>query len=438
MIFRKRFCQNRFDNQFISMTSMKSYTLSTEGFKNIPFSQIPNDFTFLCNGQKFHTSKLVADFLSPFIAKNHFTDPTNDFFEIKTNINGNFNEVIKLGQLQDISITPENIEFLLEVFEILGNNELINFLETPKDLTIETAIEALSLKYKCNMDNISKEIEFIASNFFEIDTEDEYISLLSKINPNILYSIFKHHDLVISSEDALLNLIMSLGFNYLFLLEFVLFREVTEDCFTTFLKSFDVSTINLSIWESIKDRFLEEKDLKNEKRYRNNIIIETFENDERYGIISHLYQLCQGNPCKKGLMKVTSSSIYFKHKPEYALDFDINKYFASDDIASQWILFDFMKREVIPQYYIIRSQCDFINNLKNWVLEGSKDGYNWKQLDKRINNSDLKEMNVVAKFHISNPFQCRYIRLKQIGSNWNGSEYLIITGIEFFGKLISK
>lgn len=443
------------------MDSLFKFSLSANGYKNINFSSLPYDFTFVVNGDSYHTNRVIADFLSPLISKTHVSDPTFSSYVINLQNVGNFNDIIKLGQLKEFQITIDNVKFVKEVFEKLGNVSFYDNFEAYYDHTINDNansfdiydyVNKIIIKEKLGSTNLSKEISFISQRFYEIDKNTE---LISKLTPTLLEDILRSPKLCITSEDTLVDLLLTLGSSYFHLFEYVHFSEITPKIYKKFIDAFDINFLNESIWKTINNRIYSEKNKENEefnfssieeeieineKRYKKKKeMIKNFENDgfNNNGIISHLTQVGQGNPHRRKLMDVTSSSVYLYHFPESCLDLMEDTYFASDDFNNQWILFDFKHNEIIPSFYLIRSQYDYVNNLKSWMIEGSIDGNEWTIMDKRLGVDCLKEKNVIARFSIQKPMRCRFVRLTQLGNNWNDNNFLIISGIEFFGKFIS-
>jgi hypothetical protein len=74
--------------------------------------------------------------------------------------------------------------------------------------------------------------------------------------------------------------------------------------------------------------------------------------------------------------------------------------------------------------------------LKAWAVEVSRDAKNWTELDKRTNTL----LNGPSRFHTfpcAKPGQkCRYLRLRQTGTNARGDNVLALTNFELFGLLL--
>jgi hypothetical protein len=80
-------------------------------------------------------------------------------------------------------------------------------------------------------------------------------------------------------------------------------------------------------------------------------------------------------------------------------------------------------------------------SLKSWVVEGSLDSRCWTEIDGKTDIQDLTPQGreifrcffepPVASFAVSNPVECRIIRLSQV----NDGLQLVLFRVEFFGTL---
>ena len=109
-------------------------------------------------------------------------------------------------------------------------------------------------------------------------------------------------------------------------------------------------------------------------------------------------------------------------------------------------MFDFKQKKIRPTHYSIRTKPSNrgAEHLKEWVIEGSNDKYNWKLLDSR---KDIEVLNSKSAFHTfevqenleQNEFY-QYIRIRQTGKNWcTGticSYCLNVSCFEYFGSII--
>ena len=108
-----------------------------------------------------------------------------------------------------------------------------------------------------------------------------------------------------------------------------------------------------------------------------------------------------------------------------------------------WICFDFKEKRVELTGYSLKSYstnnplglspCEPVQ----WVIEGSNDGSNWREVDRR-NTQDLKGKSIVKTYSCSvddKTESFRFVRLRQTGKNVKGNDYLGLSAMEFFGTL---
>jgi hypothetical protein len=109
--------------------------------------------------------------------------------------------------------------------------------------------------------------------------------------------------------------------------------------------------------------------------------------------------------------------------------------FNSRNEANQWFCYDFKNRKVRLTHYSIHPHS---NNpyLHSWIVEGSSDGSNWSVLDRRENNDQMTSAHPIGTFIVSQSNESRFIRLRQIGKNTQGNDYLVLYAFELFGQLI--
>ncbi|OHS99020.1 hypothetical protein TRFO_08569 [Tritrichomonas foetus] len=113
-----------------------------------------------------------------------------------------------------------------------------------------------------------------------------------------------------------------------------------------------------------------------------------------------------------------------------------DKFWSSIDQPNSFVTFDFGEKKLEMTGYTLKTY-NFpknYNHLKSWQVLGSNDENTWKIIDSRDDNETL---NGPLMFH---EFEChgepyRYIKIMQKGPNHNGKNIMIISGIEFFGKL---
>jgi hypothetical protein len=153
---------------------------------------------------------------------------------------------------------------------------------------------------------------------------------------------------------------------------------------------------------------------------------------EMNGIIFELTRKHGGNVHDKGIVLMTSKSVSEGDLKNLA-DLRSDSYFRSNDEAGQWVCCEFRDSLIRPTHYTIRSSKN--NYPKSWVFEGSMNGKDWTELDRRKNDSHLKEDLAVHSFEVKSPFECRFLRLTQTGKNHSDSHVLAFSSLEIFGGL---
>jgi hypothetical protein len=68
---------------------------------------------------------------------------------------------------------------------------------------------------------------------------------------------------------------------------------------------------------------------------------------------------------------------------------------------------------------------------KNWVIEISDSGSDWREIDRRKNNNELNAENVGSE-------ACHFIRLRQTGVDHYGIHSLFLSSFEIFGDFFES
>jgi hypothetical protein len=411
--------------------------LSACGMGNIPGSKIENDFRFIVGESCYPCPWFVADFIAPKVGRLHCFDPSAREFCIETDDPTNlFPAFLSLGLGQSVRIDEENRSFFLAVACELGNSELyfsiVNYFEG--DLSVSNIYERFGRAEFFDFFS-DKTIEFIAFHFWELDSsfvKDFPISTLSRV--------FAHRSLRIESEDSLYDLISShfnSDSNYFHLLEFVRFEFLSVDRIAHFLSwtndHFD--QINLSLWRVVTSRLALEvlPDSVNTRVVHPRFVPAT--KSALDGIIAHLSRQCGGNVHEKGVVLIsgTSASDHPSYAAKNAADLLSPNYFYSRNDPDQWISYDFNNRRIRVTHYSFQAYST--SHLRSWVLEGSRDGSDWIELDHREGNSDTDFQHPIGTFSVARSEESRCIRLKQIGKNQNGNDILYLHAFEVFGAI---
>lgn len=439
------------------MCSLLKVQLQTNSVKYVPLNAYESDFVFIVNGEKFKTNKFISDLISKRICLQHQADPTLDIFEITTENEGNFENILNLANFTEISISENELPFFREVMKILDNNNLsIPNLKYPY-INEENIVDLLKfhenfyhIYSKCYLD----EIEFASSNFFSICKNHE--SELSTLSYNTICEIINHDKLQLENEDQLLNFINFLyekactigdeeRHKYSYLYDYVQFSNVSKNAIKKFYSIYNINDIDIKIWNQIIPRLIEntnEFDNENDRCERYGYkkqcgqLFEPGIHNNFAGIINYIKAHSNGNI--ENRINVISSTIYSPCFPiSNLLEFnDKEKYFQTLGDANDWICYDFKEQRVKPTHYQIVSHNGRANlyHPKNWVIEGSIDETNWDVLDCQINCSFLNGPSLSHTFPIryENLKEFRYIRMRLIID----TTYLRIHSFELYGSLI--
>jgi hypothetical protein len=283
-------------------------------------------------------------------------------------------------------------------------------------------------------------ITFIASHFFEIDP-----SFLIQLPVATLELILSHDSLQIDSENSLFAFVISILDvcpDSAFLLEQIRFEYLDSDGIERFIlwsfEHFDQIHDSLQLWKvlSIRLRLPVSPSIPSSRMAR--LMFLPSVDGSLDGIVSHLTRECGGNVHDRGIVDISSKSIFDTstlYLPKHAADLQDTTYFASKNLPDQWLCYDFRTLRVRPTHYSIRPQS---NNrfLRSWMLEGSLDGSLWIVLDQQKNNSTIDLSHPIGTFSVPHPVECRFIRLRQTGKNASQNDYVTLFAFEIFGQLI--
>lgn len=151
------------------------------------------------------------------------------------------------------------------------------------------------------------------------------------------------------------------------------------------------------------------------------------------------------NPSQYGLVTITSSE--GKQLPYGKLDDILSREPVSvnchtRDNKKSWFAID-LGVFIIPSAYTLRHARGYGRSaLRNWLLQGSKDGVNWTTLITHSDDKSLSEPGSTATWPILDSAEdsqgYRHIRIQQNGRNASGqTHYLSLSGFEIYGRVVS-
>lgn len=390
-------------------------------------------FTFVAGDYSYSMKSLLADLISPRVARIHMTDPLANILNIQFNVASNpFYFLDKLINNQEIEVNDANAAFLESFFTQIENFEMLERLTTKVPLTLESAYKSLNIKENRNED-VSIEIKFIALHIMEAS-----IDALKLLSNETLFWIFSSESIAISDEDWLLQLVISIvssrSKESRVLVSCVRPEYLSPDGFKTFSSFFESSDLNLMTFNSLCNLYF--------SILSNKIGVELKYNLEKpmEGIMSYLTEEEKKNPHKSGRIEISASSSESEYKrPHNVIDYKVNDKWYSKNLPDSWICFDFVKSRVEVTGYSIKTPgwISGNRNPKSWDLEGSNDGKCWRLIDRHENSYDLDGFSITKTYHFRPTAQFRYIRMRQTGPNHAGNDYLCLCELELFGTLIA-
>jgi hypothetical protein len=405
-----------------------------------------NNFVFVCGFDEIYSTKFHAAFISPRISELLRNDPTIDRFVLEkiprkssksSKSSSQLRELLRNGRL---CIDESSLESLHILIENLDNPEmaesLLKFDFSRSELDSSNCISRFEMKSHHRVDN-SIEKSFIASHFHELGR-----SSIEGLEVNDLEEILLNDSLRLESEDSLLALLISLGFDFIGLLGLVRFEHLSREGIDQFVSQISHSSLDSRLWSSICRRLRHRivLDPEDESTFRSKVCDDSRAFDPSSspwsGILSFLKSQCGGNVHERGIVNITSSSDGGNECYQVA-NHGWNSHGYTNDSAKSWIQFDFKDSSICLTDYTLKSGNT--NHLLQWTIEGSNDGNAWECIDSQ-NTQDLNGSYVTKTFKYSSPSShfCRYIRLTQTGKNSNGNDYFVLCNIEFFGRLRSQ
>jgi hypothetical protein len=293
----------------------------------------------------------------------------------------------------------------------------------------------LSTLHKLEIDH-PIETGFAASHFFELHAKSDF----QQLNIDIMSRILTHPELKIIDEDSLCHFIVqriSIDQDDFKLLEYVRFEYVSVSMMTELINiisnSFDMFTF--AVWNRIARRLLLPIHL---ETINDRSFLEFFDGrDPLDGIIAHLTRFCGGNVSDKNIVKITPSSTGHGDCKTLA-NFGVISDFYTKNSPGSWVCYDFERMKVMITSYSIRSRSPTTTLFpRHWILEGSSDGQDWVEIDRRDNDLSLNQMNPIVHFGCvtTNSRAMKMIRFRLTGKDSLGSHYLCISGLELFGSL---
>ena len=439
--------------EFIAKLQRNKSILTCKGMSSVNWDCSDSEFEFVFGEDRVcRVHSVMAEFLSPKVARLRKCDPLSGFYTIKDSELFDVFEslVLSLRSGDALQVEESNFAGLLRLSQELENADLLSSLIGMID-TESVSLEAIVLLREgidlgaAFSDQFGNLRDFIASRFYEIEKE-----ILDDLDLETSQILLSSPSLRLEDENSLYDFVRSRSENdlrFTSLFEFVYFEYLSVDRienFSSFVSENLLENLNSGIWRQIC-RGLTLKTKPNEKNphdCRNNDTGREFvyeDSKKLDGIIAHLTRECGGNVHDLGIVNVTASSFQSGYHPKNAVDLRKHAAFDSQDEPNSWICYEFKARSVIPTSYSVRSwgygpgSC----HLKSWVIEVSNDKVSWTEIDRQDNNNNLNDKYVTRNFTISQvPSESfRFVRLRQTGKSHSGYDFLTLSALEIFGTL---
>ena len=407
----------------------------------------------------------------------------NDIFQ--TNFRNESNKSLILQLLSDNTFEVENIsdEDILDFFEFgcsigcslfmqplldqyLKQSENVTNYENEPIANILSIITNKSIlqhyssynKSFANLSNLSSsnEIDFVSKNLFKLMTNEEFFKWCFEAqNYDLIERIISNENVIVESEDSLLEFILSLSQRnetFLNLLKYVFLEYCSIECisnFITFIKGRIESTEykqeeSVLFISCLSRRCLKLSNgtklstLKRHEKTINNITEVSFDsNNPKKGILNHEYLKdninlkASSNDCPDNqLMKLSD---LFVRMYDYT--------FCTKNEANSSITATIKdnKSFIVNKYMIRGNWCD--NNwcqLRSWTVKGQLSSTKeWIELDSHSNENPFNKYEV-RTFDIKETEPLCGVQIIQTGPNSYNDNYFGISGFDVFGKIIEN
>jgi hypothetical protein len=396
----------------------------------------PNDFAIIAGNHKYRCSKILAAFLSPRISQLISTDIMIDRFVLHVDDSKfRFKEVLNLANGKSIPITAANFDYLLQIAEILDNQEMFAQLQQHRPSAIDSVTVIRDALAKLSEGSVpTAEFQHISSNLSDFGPSD-----FRQFDIDNLSEIFFSNDVRVTDESSLFSLVLSIihdrgpsARHLLYSIEYENLPLCEMIQFSEEVKLFEVTG---PIFYSLCKRLAYSPVTRQfpMRRISDQQEFPFAEGRPFDGLFAHIQDQWKRNAHEEGIVRVTTSD---GTSPARVTDHNWRDSWYSRNTPNSWIQFDFVDHAFQLQKYSIRTFVGGPNSghLKNWVMEGSNTGKEWTEIDRRQDNSDLNNRNKQTTFSCREQIGIfRYIRLRQIGSNHSGNNFLFLGNVEFFG-----
>jgi hypothetical protein len=232
-------------------------SLSTRGLQQVNMKLHEQDFKFIAGGVSYRCPALIAEFLSPRVSRLRAMDPTILTFDLQTaDPNHYFADLLSGAYGGHLDPKSEKAALLRSFCGELWNFEFVDLLTDSKDrMTRESLLPRLQFLSETGPES-NYDVGVLAANFHLLQVSD-----CVDLDLQVLEGILSHADLVVHSEETLLELIsarISRDSASYTLLECVKFEYLSTDGIKSAIEliSGSFELFSYGIWNRLTQRLL--------------------------------------------------------------------------------------------------------------------------------------------------------------------------------------
>ncbi len=161
------------------------------------------------------------------------------------------------------------------------------------------------------------------------------------------------------------------------------------------------------------------------------------------GLVHHLATLGGSepywNPTLRGLANTTSSPLMNDSVPAHAILGQETVRCVTRPQTGAFFAVEFPGLRVCPSWVSLRHYSSWDTEaLRNWQLQGSNDGIQWRTLSTHTNDPSLQARGDEASWRVDGTEAWSHFRILQTGPNSNGHRYLALSGFELHGRVFAN
>eukprot|EP01094_Clydonella_sp_ATCC50884_P019936 TRINITY_DN4008_c0_g1_i1.p1 TRINITY_DN4008_c0_g1~~TRINITY_DN4008_c0_g1_i1.p1 ORF type:complete len:443 (-),score=85.19 TRINITY_DN4008_c0_g1_i1:188-1516(-) len=434
--------------------------LFEEGFVEYQENGIFTDLTLVVGGKDYRVHKLVLVYSSEFfdsLLTSKFKEHSQEAIELKFEDEDNvFPSVLRFMYSGEIVLTETNCLAILAMADkyLIHSLREVCISYITQSIKPSNALAILDRAFKFGVQNIADQcIEVIAKNFTQYHDELDWRglpleSLLCLLQHEYLAvrNEYEHYKKLCAyidaadppiSDDRIQDLMETIRFRWL---SYPQLKEVESN---------PMVPRNLIV-EALMARLADKEGFKQNANAHSSparlapriVFGRQFEynpSKEFYGILHWIStngntELAT-NPHVAGRVVVTASSVE-RGEPHELVSRTPTELWTKD-VPASWFSIDFGKhRQIRPTFYTLRHGGNYRgDSLRTWDLQGSMNGNDWTLLRRHTNDSALDGRWATHTWEVDTEHGYRIFRILQTGHNSASHNFLVVSGIEFYGDL---